>query len=286
MKVSGKTYLKDYPSRIICLTEESTELFYLLGEDRRIVGISVYTKRPERAKKEKVKVSAFVNANLKKIRELNPDLIIGFSDIQANLAKELIQLGYTVLVTNQRSLEEIFNTMLFLAKMVGQEKKGKSLIKKWVAKLAKIHKESQKLVEKSGGKKPRVFFQEWDEPLISGITWVGELIEICGGIEIFHDLKDKKFARDRIVVQEEIAKRDPEIWLNSWCGKKCDFNWILSQTLLRDVRAVKNQEIYEIDSAIILQPGPALFEVGVDEIQKIIHGYYKRYLIPKKNSRN
>ncbi|MCS6984166.1 MAG: ABC transporter substrate-binding protein [Leptospiraceae bacterium] len=271
--------MSDYPSRIICLTEESTELFYLLGEEWRIVGISAYTKRPPQAAQQKPKVSSFISANMEKIERLKPELIIGFSDIQAALAHKLIEKGYQVLITNQRSLKEIFEVMQLLSRIVSREEEGKKLIQSWQEKLRQIHEESQILIEKSGGRRVRVFFQEWDEPLISCIEWVGELIFICGGEDIFFS-RGRKSASERIVTKEEVASHNPEIWLNSWCGKACDKEWITNEAKWQEVEAIRKNEIYEIESEIILQPGPALFLAGVERIRDIIHRYYKRYLIP------
>ncbi|MCS6971495.1 MAG: cobalamin-binding protein [Turneriella sp.] len=245
-----------WPERIICLTEETTEWLYLLGEEKRIVGISAYTVRPPAAK-SKPKVSAFITGNVKKICELKPDLVIGFSDIQAELAQKLIKEGLTVLITNQRTLAEIENTLLMVARIVGREKEAKRILSQWQKKLAKIRRRFQ------GRKRPRVFFQEWDEPIISAIPWVSELIAICGGEDVFSQ-RTHAMARERIVSREEVLRAQPEIILGSWCGKPMDRQWV--ETQFAGTPAVAYGRIYEIDSAEILQPGPALFLDGVDRL--------------------
>lgn len=251
------------PERIICLTEETCEWLYLLGEERRIIGISAYTVRPERAPREKPKVSAFISGNVAKIQKLKPDLVVGFSDIQADLAQKLIKAGLNVLITNQRSLAEIFDTLLLIAAIVGQRKRGEKLIAGWKKKLAAIRQKT------AGRKKPRVFFQEWDEPVITAIGWVSELIAICGGNNVFRG-KSGPMAADRIVDLKTVARAKPDIILGSWCGKPMDFDWVKTRPELQLTPAVKNQRLYEIDSAEILQPGPALFLDGVDRIYEAL----------------
>lgn len=251
------------PERIICLTEETCEWLYLLGEERRIVGISAYTVRPERAAKEKPKVSAFISGNVKKIKSLKPDLVIGFSDIQADLAQKLIKEGLNVLVTNQRTIAEIFSTLQMLAALVGKEARGKKLIAEWRAKLQRIARKAH------GKKRPRVFFQEWDEPVISAIGWVSELIAICGGHNVFAG-KAGAMAADRIVTLGAVAKAKPDVIVGSWCGKPVDFDWLRTRPELAATPALKHNRLSEIDSAVILQPGPALFIDGVDRLYEAI----------------
>lgn len=263
-----------YPKRIICLTEETTELLYLLGESDRIAGVTVYTVRPEMAKKEKPTVSSFISGNIKKIKSLNPDLVIGFSDIQAQLAHDLIKEGLNVLVTNQRSISEIFDTMKLIGSLVGRAKETSLLVDSWRSKLLKIEKKSDHLLnDKWKGKSPKVFFQEWNDPIITGIQWVSELIEICGGADAFGHLKDKSLAKDRIITASNVVEENPDIIIGSWCGKPVDQEWIANQKAWDRINAVKNKKSYEIDSSIILQPGPALFLEGVDRMQEIIHSY-------------
>lgn len=251
------------PQRIVCLTEETCEWLYLLGEERRIVGISAYTVRPARARREKPKVSTFLSGNVKKIKALKPDLVVGFSDIQADLAQKLIKEGLNVLVTNQRSLPEITETLRLVANLVGQQARGEKLIRDWEKKLHRIRKSV------AGKKKPRVFFQEWDDPVITAIGWVAELIHICGGKNIFEG-KSHPMAKDRIVDLSAVAKGRPEVIIGSWCGKRVDFEWIRTRTELANTPAVKNGRVFEIDSADILQPGPALFLDGVDRLYEAI----------------
>lgn len=255
----------ELPQRIVCLTEETTELLYLLGEERRIVGISAYTVRPSRAKAEKPIVSAFISGSIPRIKALQPDLVIGFSDIQADLARDLIKEGLQVLITNPRSLEEIFSAMLLTGSAVGRYADTFELISGWRKKLEAVRKESA-----ARKTKPRVFFQEWDEPLISGIRWVAELIEAAGGRDIFPELQSAAMAKDRIVRAEEIRKRNPEIYIGSWCGKPMDFEWIRSHPDLAGTAAVQSDRIVEIDSSIILQPGPALFLEGLDTVRRAV----------------
>lgn len=251
------------PQRIVCLTEETCEWLYLLGEEERIVGISAYTVRPARARREKPKVSAFLSGNVKKIKALKPDLVIGFSDIQANLGQKLIKEGLNVLITNQRSLREITETLRLVATLVGQQTRGEKLIAAWEKKLGRIRKSV------AGKKKPRVFFQEWDDPVITAIGWVAELIHICGGKNIFEG-KSHAMAKDRIVDLKAVAREKPEVIIGSWCGKPVDFEWVKTRPELAGTPAVKNECLYEIDSADILQPGPALFLDGVDRLYEAI----------------
>lgn len=253
------------PRRIVCLTEETTELLYLLSEQDRIVGISAYTVRPLRAKTEKPIVSAFINGSIAKIKDLKPDLVIGFSDIQAQLAKDLIAEGLNVMVFNQRSIEEILNTILWVGQLVGRSSECSLLIDQFRAKLDTVSGEV------SGLASPHVLFQEWDDPIITGIRWVSELIEIAGGTDIFGEFKSSAMARDRITTKQEIARRKPDVIIGSWCGKPVDFGWIYAQEEWKDVPAICNKRVFEIDSSIILQPGPALFLEGIDALQSAIH---------------
>jgi iron complex transport system substrate-binding protein len=205
-----------YPERIVCLTEESTETLYLLGEERRIVGISGYTVRPPRARREKPRVSAFLSAKNEKILELKPDLVIGFSDLQADIARDLTKAGLNVLIFNQRSVQEILDMILALASLVGAPQKGIALIRQLEAGLDEI-----RAAAKAFERKPRVYFEEWDEPMISGIRWVSELIEVAGGEDIFPEKSRSQAARGRIVAEPgEVVQKNPEVILGSWCGKK------------------------------------------------------------------
>ncbi|TGL51151.1 cobalamin-binding protein [Leptospira meyeri] len=252
------------PERIICLTEEPTEMLYLLGEEKRIVGISVYTERPPKAKEEKTKVSAFISGNLKKITALEPDLVIGFSDIQSQLAKDLIERGLNVLIFNQRSIREILSNMQMLGNLVGQVEKTNSLIEEWTSQI-----NLWKQVNTSKSYKPKVFFQEWDEPMITGIQWVSEAIELAGGIDCFSHLKEKKLAKDRIITAEDVATANPDVYVGSWCGKAMDWDWVRNKPEWQSTNFLKSNRIFELDPSIILQPGPALFLEGIPKLKEI-----------------
>lgn len=258
----------NYPERIVCLTEETTELLYLLGEESRIVGITAYTVRPPQARKDKPIVSAFISGSIQKIKALKPDLVIGFSDIQAQFAHDLIKHGLNVLILNQRTLNEIYNAMYLIGNMVGKGNETETLIQDWKTKLAKIQSESE-----NSRVKPKVFFQEWDEPIISSIHWVSELISIAGGIDCFEDKKTGLLARDRYVSKQEVADSKPDIIIGSWCGKPVDFHWVKSQEEWQSTPAVQNNQIYEIDSSLILQPGPALFLEGIHKLRECISSF-------------
>lgn len=250
------------PERIVCLTEETTELLYLLGEQDRIVGITAYTVRPERAKNEKPIVSAFISGSIQKIKLLKPDLIIGFSDIQAQFAHDLIKHGFNVLIFNQRTLSEIYNFMYMIGSLVGRATETEDLIEGWKSKLAKIRQESE---EKEW--RPNIFFQEWDEPIISSIHWVSELIEIVGGKDCFASKSKGILARDRYVTKQDVADAKPDIIIGSWCGKPVDFHWVRNVEEWKSTPAIIRDHIFEIDSSLILQPGPALFLEGVDRLR-------------------
>ena len=239
------------PQRIVCLTEETTEWLYLLGQEARIVGISGYTVRPRRAREEKPKVSAFLNAKIDKVLELRPDCVFGFSDLQAGIAAELIGKGVQVTVFNQRSVEEIFSMLYQVAAMVGQAQRGLELMERMRERLAAIEQAARALP-----RRPRVFFEEWDEPHISAIRWVSELIGIAGGQDCFPELAARPLGRDRIIADgAEIARRDPEIVIGSWCGKKFRPERVAARAGWENVKAVRNAQLFEIKSADILQPG-------------------------------
>ncbi|MDB5037387.1 MAG: cobalamin-binding protein [Bacteriovoracaceae bacterium] len=253
------------PKRIVCLTEETTELLYLLGEEDRIVGITAYTVRPPEAKIEKPIVTAFISGHIPKIKELKPDLVIGFSDIQAQLSHDLIKEGLSVLILNQRSLKEIFESMILIGSLIHRSEDTLRLVDEWKNKLDIIYKQKKSI-------QPKIFFQEWDDPIITGIEWVSELIEICGGVDCFSDLKARSMAKDRIVTAKDVADKNPEAIIGSWCGKKMDRRWVTEKTEWQNIPAIQNDQIHEIESSVILQPGPALFLEGVDILKKIIHG--------------
>ncbi len=256
------------PERIVCLTEETTELLYLLGEEDRIAGITAYTVRPERARQEKPVVSAFISGSLSKIQKLEPDLVIGFSDIQAEFARDLIKAGLNVLILNQRSIEEILNAMLLIGTIVGRREDTQRLIHDWRAAMQATKARATERITRNNGTRPRIFFQEWDEPVITGIRWVSELIEICGGEDCYGELKEASLAKDRIVSVEAVADRRPEAIVGSWCGKAVDFDWVKEKW--QATPAVRDDRLFEIHSSIILQPGPALFLEGLPAMEKIV----------------
>jgi len=253
-----------YPSRIVCLTEETTETLYLLGEGDRVVGISGYTVRPPEAR-SKPKVSAFINARFDKIEALKPDLILGFSDLQADIAAELVRRGYDVVIFNQRTIAEILRMIRTVAALVGRQAAGETLADDLVRGLDRVRDLATQLP-----RRPRVFFEEWDDPLISGICWVDELIEIAGGDPIFPQLRSAGLAKDRIVSADAVRAADPEIIMASWCGKAMKKRTIVERPGWSTVSAVRNDHVYEIKSTYILQPGPAALTEGVTRLHECI----------------
>lgn len=255
-----------YPSRIVCLTEETTETLYLLGEDWRIVGISGFTVRPPRARREKPRVSAFTSAKLDRILALEPDLVLGFSDLQADIAAELVRKGCEVHVFNHRSVAEILRTIRVLGGMIGCEAKARGLADRLEAGLEEVRRRAAGL-----SRRPRVYFEEWDEPQITAIRWVSELIGLAGGDDVFPELAAEPLGRNRIVADPlEVPRRSPDIILGSWCGKKFRPEHVAARPGWQDVPAVRDGELHEVKSAIILQPGPAALTDGVREIQRRI----------------
>jgi iron complex transport system substrate-binding protein len=258
-----------YPERIVCLTEESTETLYLLGEERRIVGISGYTVRPPRARHEKPRVSAFLSARTEKILELKPDLVIGFSDLQAEIARDLAKAGLNVLIFNQRSVQEILNMILALSSLVGAADKGARLISDLEAGLAEI-----KNAAKAFPRRPRVYFEEWDEPMISGIRWVSELVEIAGGEDVFSERSFSHAASGRVIADAgTVVEKQPDVIFGSWCGKKYRPERVAARAGWQEIPAVKAGELHEIKSADILQPGPAALTDGVRRIHEILREF-------------
>jgi iron complex transport system substrate-binding protein len=261
-----------HPERIVCLTEESTETLYRLGEERRIVGISGYTVRPPRARREKPRVSAFLSARTEKILELKPDLVIGFSDLQADIARDLTKAGLNVLIFNQRSVQEILDMILALSSLVGAAEKGLHLIAELEAGLAEIRTSAAGFA-----KKPRVYFEEWDEPMISAIRWVSELIDIAGGADVFSELSRSQAASGRIVSDPRLViERNPDVILGSWCGKKFRPERVAARPGWGAIAAVKKGELHEIKSADILQPGPAALTDGVRRIHSLLGDFLSR----------
>jgi iron complex transport system substrate-binding protein len=261
-----------HPSRIVCLTEETTEALYLLGEDRRIVGISGFTVRPPRARREKPRVSAFTSAKLDRIVALAPDLVLGFSDLQADIAAELVRRGIEVHVFNQRSVAEILRMLRTLGGMVGCEAKAAALVAELEAGLDAIRRAAAALPCR-----PRVYFEEWDSPQISAIRWVSELVAVAGGDDVFPELSMQPLGRDRIVADPlEVVRRAPQIVFGSWCGKKFSPRAVAAREGWSDVPAVRDGELHEVKSSIILQPGPAALTDGVRELQRVIARWASR----------
>jgi iron complex transport system substrate-binding protein len=259
--------VSQYPSRIVCLTEETTETLYLLGEGDRIVGVSGYTARPPEARK-KPRVSAFINARFDKIDALRPDLVLAFSDLQADIAGELIRRGYPVFTFNQRSVSEILQMIRMVGALVGRADAGDALAAQMEANLETIRRSASAMA-----RRPRVFFEEWDAPLISGIRWVEELVEIAGGDPIFPELRDKGLGKDRIVDPAAVIERNPDVIVASWCGKAMKKRTIVERPGWDAVNAVRADRIHEIKSTYILQPGPASLTEGVSRLHAILKAW-------------
>ncbi|MBX3725385.1 MAG: ABC transporter substrate-binding protein [Xanthomonadales bacterium] len=261
-----------WPRRIVCLTEEGTETLYLLGEQDRIVGISGFTVRPPRARREKPKVSAFTSARLGEIEALRPDLVIGFSDIQAEIAAELVRRGIEVWIANHRSVEGILAYILRLGALVGAGDRAAALVARARANLAEVAAQAAALP-----RRPRVYFEEWDAPMISGIGWVSELVGIAGGDDIFPECAREPLARGRIIADPlEPARRAPDLVIGSWCGKKFRPGKVAARPGWQAVPAVRDEELHEVKSALILQPGPAAVLEGVNAIAALVHGWAAR----------
>jgi len=256
------------PRRIVCLTEEPTEVLYALGERDRIVGISGFTVRPPRARKEKPKVSAFTSAKIGEILKLEPDLVIGFSDIQADIARDLIKAGVEVWISNHRSVAGILDYIRRLGALVGATAKAEALACEAETKIANVERAVSELAT---SRRPRVYFEEWDEPMISGIRWVAELVRIAGGDDIFPELAEKSLARDRVIADAgEVVRRAPDIILGSWCGKRFRPEKVAARPGWQGIPAVRDAELHEVKSPIILQPGPAALFDGLDALHRIV----------------
>ncbi|PZR06276.1 MAG: cobalamin-binding protein [Archangium gephyra] len=253
-----------YPRRIVCLTEETTETLYRLGREDLVVGVSGFTVRPPEARK-KPRVSSFLDADYEKILELKPDLVLGFSDLQAELGAELSKRGVPVYLFNQRSLAEILQSVRIIGSLVGAAREAEVLADELRANVEKLANENAALP-----KRPRVFFEEWHEPLISGIRWVSELIEVLGGEDVCVETRSQQGAKGRIFEPSEVARRDPELVVASWCGRHAKKEKIVSRDGWSEVTAVKDDQLYEVKSAFILQPGPALFTDGAAQLARII----------------
>jgi len=258
-----------YPQRIVCLTEETTEWLYLLGEEARIVGISGYTVRPPRARQEKPKVSAFLSAKIDKILALKPDCVFGFSDLQADIAAQLIRHGVQVTVFNQRSVAEIFAMLYQVAAMVGQAAQGLQRIAAMQAHLDQIRAQVSAL-QAAGARRPRVYFEEWDEPHISAIRWVSELVGVAGGDDVFPELAQQGLGKDRIIADSgEVLLRNPDVIFGSWCGKKFRPNLVAQRPGWDAIAAVCSGQLHEIKSPLILQPGPAALTEGLNVLHAV-----------------
>jgi iron complex transport system substrate-binding protein len=253
------------PDRIICLTEETVETLYLLGEQDRIVGISGYCVRPPKARREKPRVAAFISADIPKILDLRPDLVLTFSDLQADIVAALVRQGVNVHAFNQHSLAEILDMIRMLGAMVGVLDRADALAEELAAELASTRQQSAQL-----SRRPRVYFEEWDDPMISGIAWVSELIEVAGGVDIFDDRASGKSAKDRVVTMEEIIGREPEVIIGSWCGKKFRPEKVAARPGFAQLPAIRNGALREIKSTLILQPGPAALTDGLRALQNAI----------------
>ncbi|GIW13099.1 MAG: cobalamin-binding protein [Tepidiforma sp.] len=240
------------PRRIVCLTAETTEIAFAVGAGERVVGVSGYALRPPEARK-RPKVAAFRTAHVERILALEPDLVLGFSDLQAEIARELISAGVNVLVTNQRTLGETAAAIALVGAACGEPEAGRALAEEFV-------RELEELRQRPGRprRRVRVYFEEWDDPLISGIAWVSELIELCGGEDVFPELRGCRSARERIVEGPEVVRRDPEVIVASWCGKRARLERIAERPGWREVRAVREGRLHEIKSPDILAPGPSL----------------------------
>ena len=261
------------PSRIVCLTEETTEWLYLLGQEARIVGISGYTVRPRRARAEKPKVSAFLSAKIDKILALEPDCVFGFSDLQADIAALLIRAGVQVTVFNQRSVEQIFSMLYQVAAMVGQAEQGLQRLAHMRAQLDAIGRTAA-----SFKRRPKIYFEEWDEPHISAIRWVSELMGIAGGDDCFPELARMSLGKDRIIADgQTIVERAPDIIIGSWCGKKFRADKVAARPGWQDVPAVRHGQLFEIKSADILQPGPAALTDGVAQLHRIVQQWVAQH---------
>lgn len=256
------------PQRIVCLTEETVETLYLLGEQDRIVGISGYVVRPPEARREKPRVSAFTSADTEKIVALKPDLVLTFSDLQADIVADLVRRGIEVHAFNQRTVGQILDMIRMLGALVGVPVRADALAASLARRVEAAREESSRLA-----RRPRVFFEEWDDPLISGIGWVSELVEAVGGADIFAELSSGRSARERIVTVEEVARRAPEVIIGSWCGKKFRPEKVAARPGFADVPAVRNGALYEVKSPLILQPGPAALTDGLAALERIIRAH-------------
>jgi iron complex transport system substrate-binding protein len=264
-------YQFNYPSKIICLTEESVETLFLIGKGHLIKGVSSFVKRPKEAL-DLPKVSFFTSSNLQKIVNFSPDLVLGFSDIQKDIAKDLIGAGLNVWISNHRSVQELLNYIVTLSSMVGAKEDGEKLVKELIDKINSIKNLATKF-----SRKPRVYFEEWDEPKISAIRWVSEFIEIAGGEDIFKDKSQGAMAKERFVSDQEVINANPDIVLGCWCGKKFNKNAFVTREGYQNINAVKNNQVFEVEPEIFLQPGPAPILDGLDILYTIFTNWSQSY---------
>lgn len=267
-----------YPQRIVCMTEETTETLYRIGAGDRVVGISGYTVRPPEARR-KPKISSFLAADFEAILDLRPDLVLGFSDLQADLCGELVRRGVPVYCFNQRSVAEILQTVRVIGALVGEAPAAEALADELTENLRR-HAEAARTLPR----RPRVLFEEWHDPFICGIRWVTELVEICGGEDVVPEARREQGARGRIKTWEEIAERDPEVVVASWCGRKAIRDKIVARPGWSDVTAVREDQLYEIKSAYILQPGPAALTDGLDQLARIVQAAAGGEHLPRRRA--
>jgi iron complex transport system substrate-binding protein len=253
------------PERIVCLTEETVETLYLLGEKDRIVGVSGYCVRPPEVRREKPRVSAFISADIPKILELRPDLVLAFSDLQADIVADLLRAGVNVHAFNQRNVAEILDMIRLLGALVDARAQAERLVARLTAGL-----DAARLRAALLPRRPKIYFEEWDDPMISGIAWVSELIGIAGGVDIFADLSQQKSAKNRIVSAADVVARAPDIVIGSWCGKKFQPAKLVGRPGFDAVPAIRHNAIHEIKSPLILQPGPAALTDGLAQLQAIV----------------
>lgn len=253
------------PSRIVCLTEETVETLYLLGEDRRIVGVSGYAVRPPQVRREKPRVAAFISADVPKILALEPDLVLTFSDLQAAIVADLVRAGVAVHAFNQRDIAGILDMIRTLGALIGAAEKADALAKSFEARLAQSRQRAGSLRNR-----PRIYFEEWDDPMISGIGWVSELIEAAGGVDVFKNLSAQKSAKDRILLPDAVIAAKPDVIVGSWCGKKFVPAKVAARPGFDAIPAVRGGFLREIKSTIILQPGPAALTDGLAALETIV----------------
>jgi iron complex transport system substrate-binding protein len=263
-----------YPRRVVCLTEETTETLYRIGAGDLVVGVSGFTVRPPEARR-KPKVSSFLDANFDRILELKPDLVLGFSDLQADLGRELAKRGVPVYLFNQRSIAEILQSVRVICALVGRAEAGERLAGELQANVER-HADAASALPR----RPRIFFEEWHEPLISGIRWCSELVEIAGGEDVCQESRTQQGAKGRVYEPQEIARRDPEAVIASWCGRKASREKISSRPGWSDVTAVRDDQLYEVKSSYILQPGPAALTDGLEQLAKIVRAVARREKLP------